>query len=110
MAESNPPNDRVVTYDPLIALMAKFENVKATNTSVDPFEGLGVEDRLKKHIIDGIKKGLEANIEAALRLSQGRIFGPGGAAEMLGIPATTLASRIKKLGASASIAKNPRRS
>lgn len=66
MAESNTPNDRVVTYDPLIALMAKFENVKATNASVDPFEGLGVEDRLKKHIVDGIKKGLESNIEAAL--------------------------------------------
>lgn len=66
MAESNTPNDRVVTYDPLIALMAKFENVKATNSSVDPFEGLGVEDRLKKHIVDGIKKGLESNIEAAL--------------------------------------------
>ena len=38
------------------------------------------------------------NIETALRLSRGRIFGPEGAAEMLGIPPTTLASRMKTLG------------
>ncbi len=38
------------------------------------------------------------NIETALRLAAGRVFGPGGAAEMLGIPPTTLASRMKTLG------------
>ena len=46
--------------------MARFENVKATNTSADPFEGLGVEDRLKKHIVDGIKKNLDRDLEEAL--------------------------------------------
>jgi 5-methyltetrahydrofolate--homocysteine methyltransferase len=65
--EQAPPDDsQVCTYDPLIALMAKFENVKTTDSSVDPFEGLSVEDRLKKHIVDGIKKNLERNLEAAL--------------------------------------------
>lgn len=59
-------DELTVTYDPLIELMAKFENVRAVDTSVDPFEGLSVEDRLKKHIIDGIKKNLERDIEAAL--------------------------------------------
>lgn len=58
--------DRVCTYDPLIELMARFENVKATDTSTDPFEGLAIEDRLKKHIVDGIKKLLERHLEAAL--------------------------------------------
>jgi 5-methyltetrahydrofolate--homocysteine methyltransferase len=58
--------ERSVTYDPLIELMARFENVRAVDTSVDPFESLGIEDRLKKHIVDGIKKGLERDLEAAL--------------------------------------------
>ena len=39
-----------------------------------------------------------ANLEAALRRSGGRIYGKGGAAEMLGVPPTTLASRLKALG------------
>ena len=62
----DPAEERTVIYDPLIELMARFENVKATNTSSDPFEGLGVEDRLKKHIVDGIKKNLDRDIEEAL--------------------------------------------
>jgi len=67
MPEPDPqPGDRTVVYDPLIELMARFENVKATNTSADPFEGLGVVDRLKKHIVDGIKKNLERDLEEAL--------------------------------------------
>ena len=39
-----------------------------------------------------------AEIEAALALTDGRIFGPGGAAELLGLRPTTLASRIKAHG------------
>src|SRR4051812_43009381 len=58
--------NRVCTYDPLIELMARFENVKAASTATNPFEDLGVEDTLKKHIVDGIKKNLEAHIDAAL--------------------------------------------
>jgi transcriptional regulator with GAF, ATPase, and Fis domain len=38
-----------------------------------------------------------AEIEAALALTGGKVFGEGGAAEMLGIRPTTLASRIKVL-------------
>ena len=38
------------------------------------------------------------NIAAALRLSHGRIYGPGGAAVMLGLKPTTLNARIKKWG------------
>lgn len=37
------------------------------------------------------------NIEAALRFADGRIFGAGGAAELLGLRPTTLVSRIKSL-------------
>jgi formate hydrogenlyase transcriptional activator len=38
------------------------------------------------------------NIQAALRQCGGRLRGSGGAAELLGLKATTLASRIKTLG------------
>lgn len=39
-----------------------------------------------------------ANLEAALRRSGGRVYGKGGAAEIIGVPPTTLASRLKALG------------
>jgi transcriptional regulator with GAF, ATPase, and Fis domain len=42
---------------------------------------------------------LEAdNIRAALRVTNGKVSGPGGAAQLLGLKPTTLASRIKALG------------
>jgi len=37
-------------------------------------------------------------IESALAETGGRVSGPGGAAEKLGIPARTLDSKIKRLG------------
>jgi len=48
--------------------MARFENVKASSTASNPFEGLGVEDRLKKHIVEGIKKNLEEHLGDALKI------------------------------------------
>jgi len=41
-----------------------------------------------------------ANLEAALRRSGGRIYGKNGAAAILGVPPTTLASRLRALGVS----------
>jgi PAS domain S-box-containing protein len=38
------------------------------------------------------------NLVEALRACNGKVFGPGGAAELLGVKPTTLASRIKSLG------------
>ncbi len=38
------------------------------------------------------------NILAALARAGGKLYGPGGAAELLGIKPTTLASRMKKMG------------
>ncbi len=38
------------------------------------------------------------SIQAALALSNGKVFGPDGAAERLGMKATTLSSRMKSLG------------
>lgn len=68
MTESGQPaGEQTCTYDPLIELMARFENVKAVSDGTDPFEGLSVEDRLKRHIVDGIKKNLDRHLEDALR-------------------------------------------
>ena len=44
-----------------------------------------------------LKRREKESIIAALRQSHGRIFGPGGAAELLGMKPTTLASRINAL-------------
>jgi formate hydrogenlyase transcriptional activator len=38
-----------------------------------------------------------AMIEAALRESEGRVFGPSGAAAKLGMPRSTLESKIRSL-------------
>ena len=40
----------------------------------------------------------QANVRAALKLAKGRIYGTGGAAEILGVRPTTLISRLKALG------------
>jgi transcriptional regulator with GAF, ATPase, and Fis domain len=45
-----------------------------------------------------LKRAAREAIEAALREAGGRIYGPDGAAERLGLKPTTLASRIKTLG------------
>ena len=55
-----------MTYDPLMALMARFENVKIADTGANAFDGLSIEEALQKHIVDGVKKGLEGRLEAAL--------------------------------------------
>lgn len=38
------------------------------------------------------------NIETALKQCAGRIYGPNGAAQLLGLPPTTLTARVKKMG------------
>jgi transcriptional regulator with GAF, ATPase, and Fis domain len=73
-------------------------------------DGPVVAGRLAHHAADGTPEASEIltedqmkrrerdNIAAALKLSEGRVYGPGGAAEMLGIKPTTLNARIKKWG------------
>ena len=43
------------------------------------------------------KRQERESITAALRKSGGKVFGPGGAAELLDMKPTTLASRVKAL-------------
>src|SRR5215212_1749350 len=56
----------VCTYDPLSEFTTLFEGVKAKrDEKVD--ENLPVEERLKRHVVDGEKVGLEDNLKLALR-------------------------------------------
>ena len=45
-----------------------------------------------------LKRLEEDSIRAALKRTRGKIYGPGGAAELLGARPSTLASRMKALG------------
>ncbi|MDQ6651217.1 MAG: methionine synthase, partial [Acidobacteriota bacterium] len=55
----------VCTYDPLTEFTKLFEGVKAKG-SKKASKGVTVEERLKNHIIDGEKIGLEGELKAAL--------------------------------------------
>ncbi len=55
----------VCTYDPLTQFTTLFENVK-TKSAKKASKGETVEERLKNHIIDGEKIGLEAELTTAL--------------------------------------------
>src|SRR6476619_6520819 len=55
----------VCTYDPLTAFTTLFENVK-TKAAKKESKGATVEERLKNHIIDGEKIGLEDELTKAL--------------------------------------------
>jgi 5-methyltetrahydrofolate--homocysteine methyltransferase len=55
----------VCTYDPLTAFTTLFENVKAKSAKKES-KGATVEERLKNHIIDGEKIGLEDELTRAL--------------------------------------------
>ncbi|CAN5533746.1 hypothetical protein BH11ARM2_BH11ARM2_02540 [soil metagenome] len=63
-----PESEQTCVYDPLIELMARFENVRAISDSADAFEGLTIEEQLKKHIVDGVKKNLETRLDRALEV------------------------------------------
>lgn len=61
---------RNVSYDPLAALIQKFEDVDASTTKADPFESTTLEEALQKHIVDGIRQGLEDRLEQARQIHE----------------------------------------
>lgn len=72
--------DRIETVDITGLTMA---GTAATNAD---FQVRMLETMERKHIFERLK------------FCKGKVFGPGGAAEMLNIPSSTLTSKIKKLG------------
>ncbi len=62
----------------------------ASRTSADQDEDVIPEAELRRRERE--------NLLAALRRSNGRIYGAGGAADLLGVKPTTLSSRVRKMG------------
>jgi 5-methyltetrahydrofolate--homocysteine methyltransferase len=55
-------------YDPLQRFMALFEGKEATRSaSVEDLAALPVDERLKRRIIDGVREGLEADLQEAMQ-------------------------------------------
>ena len=68
MAEENTTNAELnCTYDPLVLFMAHYADAKSTTTEKSSYEGMPVEERLKKRIIDGDKIGLDSDLNEALK-------------------------------------------
>lgn len=65
--------------------------------AVEPVKADSPQQR-RVHTVEELRRREEENIVAALRECNGKIFGKGGAAELLSLKPTTLSSRIKKLG------------
>jgi 5-methyltetrahydrofolate--homocysteine methyltransferase len=53
-------------YDPLVELIAAFEDVEAGAIEREDRSGWAVEERLKARIVDGDRDGLEADLEESL--------------------------------------------
>ena len=57
---------RTEGYDPLSELLALFEGVKATDTTKSNLNDLPLRDRLRRRIIDGVRSGLEGDLDTAM--------------------------------------------
>lgn len=77
-------------------LMTTGPTIKEIPLSIDPETGVsGIPRDPAFRTLDELEKD---HILAALKKCNHKVGGPGGAAELLRLPATTLHSRIKKLG------------
>ena len=74
------------------------ETVDVSPSSSTPVAG-DTDGREKAVVIPDkeMKRRERENVALALKLSHGRIYGPGGAAELLGVKPTTLSARIRRL-------------
>ncbi|MCG8611893.1 MAG: sigma 54-interacting transcriptional regulator [Pseudomonadales bacterium] len=70
-----------------------FNQVKTDQTEPEPLNSAGATEVLTE---DDRRQGERMNIVNALKRSRGKVFGPQGAAEILQVKPTTLASRIKR--------------
>ncbi|MCC6671471.1 MAG: sigma 54-interacting transcriptional regulator [Planctomycetes bacterium] len=84
--------DGILRFDGLGAPSRQAGDAKATRPGVPLAAPGAVKTRAQ------LRNEERANLEAALAASGGKVFGPGGAAQLLGMKPTTLASRLKVLG------------
>lgn len=61
-------------------------SIPSASSAEENFKARTMEEMERDHIMQ------------VLKMCNGKVFGPGGAAEVLNIPSTTLNSKIKKLG------------
>ncbi|MDE3065471.1 MAG: dihydropteroate synthase, partial [Acidobacteriota bacterium] len=57
---------RRADYDPLAVLLGLFEGVKVAAAGASDLEGLGLEERLRRRIVDGVRPGLEGDLDEAM--------------------------------------------
>jgi transcriptional regulator of acetoin/glycerol metabolism len=76
----------------------RFDDLRAERTMAQRERAADVPGRIE--VIPELewRRRERDNLRAALAASAGRIYGPGGAAELLGIKPTTLLSRLHALG------------
>jgi transcriptional regulator with GAF, ATPase, and Fis domain len=79
--------------------IVRFNNLLSSDNNAI-IEGAGADKDNKHEILTEpqLRQMEKQNIIRALHYCQGRVFGDGGAADLLSIKPTTLSSRIKKLG------------
>lgn len=77
---------------PLHFELPQTDSPRSTPAKLPPDETTAILTR------EAWKRKERESIQAALNQSGGKVFGPGGAAELLNMKPTTLASRIKALG------------
>ncbi len=53
-------------YDPLQTLLGLYEGVSATNASTETLAELPLDERLRRRIIDGVRVGLEGDLDEAM--------------------------------------------
>ncbi len=53
-------------YDPLSELLGMFEGAKVATASAADLEGLGLNERLRRRIVDGVRPGLEVDLDEAM--------------------------------------------
>jgi len=63
-------NARNEKYDPLKEIITRFEGVKLADESSSKWEEMSLEDKLKAHIVEGRKTGMEETISLALNKYQ----------------------------------------
>ncbi len=57
---------RTEDYDPLTELLQLFEGATLASSGVGDLEGLELNDRLRRRIVDGVRPGLEGDLEEAM--------------------------------------------
>jgi transcriptional regulator with GAF, ATPase, and Fis domain len=76
----------VLSSSPVIDNLSLLTGERHCKTYDDKVRIMTIEENEREHIIN------------VLRICKSKIYGPGGAAELLNVPPTTLSSKIKKLG------------